>query len=85
MEDLCPPAWKIRGRPAEDPVPHNYPRVSVQNNHGIPRKKLSFLCHVPYVHTKEENSVRDTVAEVRARIVTKISSKFCHAFTTTPS
>ena len=28
-------------------VPHNYPRVSARNNHGIPRKKLSFPCHVP--------------------------------------
>ena len=35
-----------------------------------------------YVHTKTENSVHDTVAEVRTRIVTKVSSKFCHAFDT---
>ena len=39
----CPPARKIRV------VLHNYPRVSARNNHGIPRKKLSFPCHVPYI------------------------------------
>ena len=49
-EDLCPPAWKIRGRPVEIRIAqHNYPQVSARNNHGIPRKRLSFPCHVPYI------------------------------------
>ena len=38
------PARKFRGTRAENP------RRSAPNNHGIPRKKLSFPCHVLYVH-----------------------------------
>ena len=36
------PARKFRGTRAENP------RRSARNNHGIPRKKLSFPCHVLY-------------------------------------
>ena len=39
------PARKFRGTRAENP------RRSARNNHGIPRKKLSFPCHVLYVCT----------------------------------
>ena len=38
------PARKFRGTRAENP------RRSARNNHGIPRKKLSFPCHVLYVN-----------------------------------
>ena len=33
-------------------VLHNNPQVSARNNHGIPRKKLSFPCNVPYLYSK---------------------------------
>ena len=45
-EDSCPSARKLRGARAENP------RRSARNNHRIPRKKLSFPCHVPYMQCK---------------------------------
>ena len=56
-EDSCPSARKIRARPhgrsasarAEVPRrPRGGSAAPARNNHGIPRKKLSFPCHVLY-------------------------------------
>ena len=54
-EDSCPSARKIRARlPGKSAAPTRKfygthaknPRRSTRNNHGIPRKKLSFPCHI---------------------------------------
>ena len=41
------PARKFRGTRAENS--HRSAQLSARNNHRIPRKKLRFPCHVPYV------------------------------------
>ena len=43
VENSRPPARKFRGTRAQNP------RRTARRNHGIPRKKLSFPCHVLYV------------------------------------
>ena len=39
--------------------PHNCPRMPARNNHRIPRKKLSFLCHVPYTRKLYLNTLQN--------------------------
>ena len=49
-KDSCPPCGRIAANLQKICiVPHNYPQVSARNNHRVPRKRLSFPCHVPYI------------------------------------